>query len=87
MGEWISVKEEMPQEHKESNDIYDPDTLAVVDCEHHNVSDLVIVAVLCNSGETILADDITVDGEWVNFPFPEWEVTHWMPFPAPPKED
>lgn len=70
---WIPVTERLPDEAPNS--------------EGGSSSELVLVVVEDSLGSRFVADDITVHGgEWVNFPFPEWEVTHWMPLPEPPKE-
>lgn len=82
--EWISVKDRMPKEREESQDIFDSDILEIVDCKHYMASELVIVAVLDDDGKRFVADDITVDGKWYNFPSPAYEVTHWMQLPPAP---
>jgi hypothetical protein len=83
--QWIPVSNELPQQKEESQGIYDPDTLAEIDRRYYMASDLVIVYVQDKEGESFVADDILVDNNWVNFPYPEWEVTYWMPLPPPPK--
>jgi hypothetical protein len=83
--EWVSVKDGFPNQTEKAESIYDPQTLTEIDVEYHAVSDLVIVCVLNDDGETFVCDDMLVDGKWVNFPFPEWEVTHWIKLPAKPE--
>lgn len=91
VNEWISVDERLPEEHEEEEDIFDPETLAVIDVERHNVSQLVIVAVTREDGERFVSDDMTIDGKWVNYSRDylayDYKVTHWMPMPQPPKEE
>jgi hypothetical protein len=82
---WISVKEQLPSEKEEVTSIYDPYTLAEIDVEYHMVSDLVAIYVNGEDGNSFVCDDITVDGKWVNFPHPQWEVTHWVKLPDPPQ--
>lgn len=72
---WIPVTERLPEEVLEEG--YDE--------EPHTASDLVIVAVMDETNRRFVADDIIFDGKWANFPCPEFEVTHWMPLPEPPK--
>ena len=70
---WISVEERLPEEIKR-------------DDAEVSSSDLVIVAVCDDMDNIFVADDIVCAGEWVNYPAPLFEVTHWMPLPEPPKE-
>ena len=72
---WISVEDRMPDE---SN--------VIEGSKDGMCSDLVIVFVRDDTGNSFTCDDITVNGEWVNYPAPIFEVTHWMPLPEPPKE-
>ena len=70
---WISVEERLPEEvMRDESDV--------------SSSDLVIVAVCDDMDNIFVADDIVCRGEWVNYPAPLFEVTHWMPLPEPPKE-
>lgn len=75
---WIPVGERLPEEHE--------DETAPMGFRHYKESDLVIVAVVNDSGERFVSDDIRIDGEWNNYKFPMFDVTHWMPLPNPPKE-
>lgn len=71
---WIPVTERLPDEAPNS--------------EGGSSSELVLVVVEDSLGSRFVADDITVHGgEWVNFQFPEWEVTHWMPLPQAPRKE
>lgn len=70
---WISVDVMLPKEVKR-------------DDEEVSSSDLVIVAVRDDMNNIFVSDDILCKGEWVNYPAPLFEVTHWMPLPEPPKE-
>lgn len=70
---WISVEERLPEEIKR-------------DDAEVSSSDLVIVAVCDDMDNIFVADDIVCAGEWVNYPAPLFEVTHWMPLPEAPKE-
>ena len=70
----IPVSERLPEEVLEDGE------------KPHTASALVLVAVMDDENRRFVSDDITFDGEWVNFRFPEFEVTHWMPLPEPPKE-
>lgn len=80
---WIPVSERLPDESyddtcRSSAVIYDGTCSA---------SALVLVTVIDSHGSKFVSDDITVNGgEWVNFPSPEYEVTHWMPMPEAAKE-
>ena len=73
---WIPVTEQLPEEVPEEG----------CDKNPHTASALVLVAVLDDCDRRFVSDDITFDGKWVNYPFPEFEVTHWMPLPEPPKD-
>ena len=73
---WISVEEHLPDEINEIDGGKDG-----------TCSDLVIVFVRDDCGNSFICDDILSNGEWVNYPAPLFEVTHWMPMPEPPKED
>jgi len=76
MGKWTSVKEKLPEEHEETRDIFDMETL----------SDLVIVTVKDHRDDEIFAsDDYTMYGEWCNFNG-TYEVIAWQPLPEPYNE-
>ena len=73
---WIPVSEGLPEEHSEQDECN-------LD-EVHASSDLVLVTVLDDNGNTFITDDITVDGEWVNYGnFNYFEVIAWKPMPEP----
>lgn len=82
MSYWISTNEEMPKEHETEEDIYDPESLAMLDTERDTCSDLVNIIVIENdTGKQFVCDDITMHGKWVNFPKELYTVTYWMPLP------
>lgn len=87
MSEWISVKDRLPCEYQVSKPVKNLVDGSVDHYEYHKGSDLVLVTLIGEDGKRSVLDDILFDGEWANFPSPEWEVTHWMPLPDPPKED
>jgi len=72
---WIPVEERLPEE---SN--------MIEDGKGGTCSDLVIVFVRDDNENTFTCDDIIANGEWVNYPAPLFDVTHWMPLPELPKE-
>lgn len=76
---WISVKERLPEEYEEET--------GLMSFRHYKTSDLVIVAVVNSDGERFVSDDIRINGEWNNYKFPMFDVTHWMPLPELPKEE
>ena len=83
---WIPVEERMPEEHEEGTDIYDKNTLAVMDTEYHMVSNLVNVTVYDYENEKyFVGADCTFDGEWCNFGLVtgNYEVIAWRPLPEP----
>ena len=83
---WISVEERLPEEHEEGTDIYDKNTLAVMDTEYHMVSNLVNVTVYDYENEKyFVGADCTFDGEWCNFGLVtgNYEVIAWRPLPEP----
>ena len=83
---WIPVEERLPDEYEEGTDIYDKNTLAVMDTEYHMVSNLVNVTVYDTESEKyFVGDDCTFDGEWCNFGLVtgNYEVIAWRPLPEP----
>ena len=72
---WIPVTERLPEEREEDDE-----------GEKHTASDFVQVAVMDSLGNKFVTDDMLCDGKWVNYPWGDFEVTHWMPLPEPPKE-
>lgn len=89
VSEWNPCSERLPEEHEETKDVFDIYTLAVVDIEHHMVSDLVIVTVYdYYNNKVFVCNDCTVDGKWCNFPESSdtYDVLAWMPMPEPYKE-
>lgn len=83
---WIPVDDRLPEEHEEGTDIYDKNTLAVMDTEYHMVSNLVNVTVYDYENEKyFVGADCTFDGEWCNFGLVtgNYEVIAWRPLPEP----
>ena len=83
---WIPVDDRLPEEHEEGADIYDKNTLAVMDTEYHMVSNLVNVTVYDYENEKyFVGADCTFDGEWCNFGLVtgNYEVIAWRPLPEP----
>ena len=83
---WIPVDDRLPEEHEEGTDIYDKNTLAVMDTEYHMVSNLVNVTVYDYKNEKyFVGADCTFDGEWCNFGLVtgNYEVIAWRPLPEP----
>lgn len=76
--EWIPVTERLPEEHEEETDL--------MSFRHYKEPDLVIVAVVNSDGKRFVSDDIRINGEWNNYKFPMFDVTHWMPLPELPEE-
>ncbi len=73
MGEWISVKERLPEINRW--------VLANWVCEWNNKSfESLCIAKLGKNGEWL-----TNDSEYPYFMSDE-KITHWMPLPEPPKE-
>ena len=75
VGKWIPVTERLPVEREEDDE-----------GEKHTASDIVQVAVMDSLGNKFVSDDMLYDGKWVNYPWGDFEITHWMPLPEPPKE-
>lgn len=85
-GGWIACEDgnHMPEEHEDFRDIFDTDTLAVVDTEHYTASDLVQVTVYdIDKDEYFVCDDCTVDGKWSNFGSDGFKVMAWQLLPEP----
>lgn len=83
---WIPVDDRLPEEHEEGTDIYDKNTLAVMDTEYHMVSNLANVTVYDYENEKyFVGADCTFDGEWCNFGLVtgNYEVIAWRPLPEP----
>lgn len=85
MSDWVSVKDRLPFEYQVSEPAIDLIDGSIDHYEYHKESDLVLVALIGEDGKQFVSDDILCDGEWAQYPSPEWEVTHWMPLPAPPE--
>jgi len=86
---WIPVTERLPGEREEFEDIFDSDTLAVIDTKRYMVSDLVQVTVKDHEEDSVfVSDDCFVDGEWSYFDerTVRFEVLAWRPLPDPYKE-
>nr|WP_024835529.1 hypothetical protein [Clostridium sp. 12(A)] len=80
---WIPVNERLPDEHEEVRDIYDVESLALVDTENFSASDLVLVTVKDNEkDELFVSDDVIVNGKWSNFGVMDtFNVIAWKPMP------
>ena len=82
---WTPVSEGLPDEHEETRDIFDSDTLAVVDCDRYKSSEPVNVTVWDREHDEIyVACDCTIDGEWGDLS-ETYEVIAWMPLSKPYK--
>ena len=82
--DWIPVDEKMPEESEEFNDVYDPVTLAVIDTEWHEKSDVVQVTVYDRDEEKYFTYvDNTYNGEWVTFNLDNFKVIAWKPLSEP----
>ena len=85
---WISVKDRLPVE---THSLFWPwrDSAKWDKAMWKEQSDKVIVAILFKDGTRIVRTGETHDGKWntdVSMTL-EPVVTHWMPFPEPPKEE
>lgn len=81
---WIPVEERLPKESEEFNDVYDPVTLAVIDTEWHEKSDIVQVTVYDRDEEKYFTYvDNTYNGEWVTFNLDNFKVIAWKPLSDP----
>lgn len=79
---WIPCSERLPEEKECERPIWDAFTLAEVDVERYMASDLVNVTIKhWDSDEIFVCDDMTVNGEWVNFNGEDYEVIAWQPLP------
>ena len=82
---WISVTERMPDEHESLFARY-KGTDKWFNGMFMTISDLVIVCAEYENGERIVKTANTTEGIWkVKDSFYPCRVTHWMPFPQPPK--
>lgn len=82
--DWIPVDEKLPEESEEFNDVYDPVTLAVIDTEWHEKSDIVQVTVYDRDEEKYFTYvDNTYNGEWVTFNLDNFKVIAWKPLSDP----
>ena len=81
---WIPVEERLPEESEEFNDVYDPVTLAIIDTEWHEKSDIVQVTVYDRDEEKYFTYvDNTYNGEWVTFNLDNFKVIAWKPLSEP----
>ena len=81
---WIPVEERLPEEIEEFNDVYDPVTLAVIDTEWHEKSDIVQVTVYDRDEEKYFTYvDNTYNREWVTFNLDNFKVIAWKPLSDP----
>lgn len=85
---WISVNDRLPVE---THSLFWPwrDSAKWNNAMWKEQSDKVIVAILFKDGTRIVRTGETHDGKWntdVSMTL-EPVVTHWMPFPEPPKEE
>lgn len=69
---WIPVSERLPMEEPDGR---------------HSASKMVLVYAYNGYSDRFASTDITVDGKWYDYSEPEFEVTHWMPLPEPPKSE
>lgn len=74
--QWIPVTERLPEEREDSTE-----------GEKHMVSDIVQVSVQDSLNNKFVSDDMLFDGSWVNYPWGDFEITHWKPLPEPAKEE
>lgn len=74
MSEWISVKDRLPENNKVVL-VYVHDTTI---CGTHR-----FMTGSCDKGFWFLG----VHLDCLSFPHNEYNVTHWMPLPDPPKEE
>ena len=83
--EWIPVTDRLPDEHESLFARY-KGTDKWLNAMFMTISDPVIVCAECENGERIVRTANTVDGVWkVKDIFCPCKVTHWMPWPKPPK--
>ena len=83
--EWISVKDRLPDEHESLFARY-KGTDKWRNAMFMTISDRVIVCAEYENGKRIVKTANTVDGVWkVKDILCPCKVTHWMPFPHPPK--
>ena len=78
MDEWTSIKDGPPQDDKE--------VLIFAKCKHDDES-IIEKSKYCNIS---LFPRTTVHMGWLEpfqYFFADYEITHWMPLPKPPKED
>ena len=75
-SKWIPVTERLPEENEKE-----------IEGEKHTVSDIVQIAVMDSLGKQFVSDDMLYDGKWVNYPWGDFEITHWKPLPELPKEE
>ncbi len=87
--QWIPVSGGLPDEHEEVRDIYDVESLALVDTENFLASDLVLVTVKdSEKDELFVSDDVIVNGKWSNFgAMDTFNVVAWKPMPDPYMEE
>lgn len=83
--EWIPVTERLPDEHESLFARY-KGTDKWRNAMFTTISDRVIVCAEYENGERIVTTANTIEGNWrVKDSFYPCRVTHWMPFPHPPK--
>lgn len=86
MGEWISVKDRLPEEH---------DSIFAKRYEEgsqlrgmfRKTSDEVIVSGVFEDGGRFVTTKKTHDGAWYQTGIIPMTITHWMPLPEPSEED
>ena len=84
--EWISVKDDMPKEHDSVFKRFKGTSHWAKEM-FEKISDDVNVAVTFENGKRKTYAAHTTDGKWSGLPeVGNPVVTHWMPFPDPPKE-
>ncbi len=88
MAEWISVKDGLPKEHDSFFTRY-YGTPKWDKAMFRKMSDAVLITIRDEHGDRAVAPAHTKDGSWSAniLRVKPYEVTHWMPFPKPAKED
>lgn len=73
MSDWIKCSDKMPEEYESAYSSI-------------KRSDYVLVVEAHQNGERTVGIARTLDGTWDVMVYPPCTVTHWMPYPEPPKE-
>jgi hypothetical protein len=84
---WIPVSEKLPEQYKKSQDVFDIETLAVIDTNNYMASDQVLVMVKAlENNELFVCDDYIKEGKWDTFDNDDFKIIAWRPFPELYKE-